>query len=263
MSNTLASYWRFLLAGLTKHAQTGAIVPSQRVLIQRMIVPVPPTYRGLVVELGPGTGALTLRLARRCSSARILACEINPVLAQDLNRRLAAAGLRDRVEVISDSAQRLLEEMAGKPETRAGYVISGIPLGNLDREQATALIDRIAGALAKGGMYIQFQHSLLDRKKIQARFARLRTVPVWLNFPPAVIYYAQQPIPRPGQPHPRRVPARRPPVSEAANARVDPLGHRVANLMLQIGRQILQMPGTRAINLTERSFEPKVAKKSP
>ena len=40
-------------------------------------------------------------------------------------------------------------------------------------------------------MYIQFQYSLMDRKKIQKRFASLRTVPVLLNFPPAVVYYAR------------------------------------------------------------------------
>ena len=218
MTTTLASYWRFLLAGLTKQAQTGAILPSQRILVERMIAPLPPAYRGLVLELGPGTGALTVRLARRCPAARILACEINPVLAQDLRRRLGAAGFAGQVEVISGSAQRLLEKIAREHETRPGYVLSGIPLGNLDREQATTLIDRVAGALAKGGMYIQFQYSLLDRKKIQARFAQLRTVPVWLNFPPAVVYYAQHPVSLADPARPRRLAPRRTAASVAYEA---------------------------------------------
>jgi phospholipid N-methyltransferase len=41
-------------------------------------------------------------------------------------------------------------------------------------------------------MYIQFQHSLLDRKKIRTSFSNLRTVPAFLNFPPAVVYYAHR-----------------------------------------------------------------------
>ena len=41
-------------------------------------------------------------------------------------------------------------------------------------------------------MYIQFQHSLLDRKKIRTRFSNLCTNPVFLNFPPAVVYYARR-----------------------------------------------------------------------
>jgi phospholipid N-methyltransferase len=72
------------------------------------------------------------------------------------------------------------------------FVISGIPLANLGREKALALMDAIRQALGPGGMYIQFQHSLLDRRKIRTMFPDLRTIPVLLNFPPAVVYYAQR-----------------------------------------------------------------------
>ena len=111
MSTTFASYWRFLSAGLVNCLQTGGVVPSQRFLISKMIAPVPQGYRGQIIELGAGTGALTRRLAARCPEARILACEINPVLAQDLESSLASTGLRQRVEVISDSAERLLSRL--------------------------------------------------------------------------------------------------------------------------------------------------------
>ncbi|HWI59810.1 MAG TPA: methyltransferase domain-containing protein [Bacillota bacterium] len=188
----LASYWRFLLAGLTRHEQTGAVLPSQRFLIHKMIGPVPPSYRGQIIELGAGTGVLTQRLALRCPHARILACEINATLAQDLTCRLAAAGLKDRVEVACDSAERLLGAMGRGGNQRPDFVISGIPLGNLGRDQANGLIGCIHQALREGGLYIQFQHSLLDRKKIKAKFPRLRTVPAFLNFPPAFVYYAQK-----------------------------------------------------------------------
>jgi phospholipid N-methyltransferase len=190
MTKMLASYWRFLLAGLFKQAQTGAVVPSQRFLIRKMIAPIPPDYRGQILELGAGTGALTRRLALRCPEARILACEINPLLAQDLEASLAAAGLDGRVQVVSDAAEHLLAGMARKGTSRPDFILSGIPLGNLDREAVLVLVGGIRRALAPGGLYIQFQHSLIDRKKIKNTFSRLRTVPVFLNFPPAVIYYA-------------------------------------------------------------------------
>src|SRR6266849_2216979 len=77
MSHLFASYWRFLSAALVNGGQIGAVLPSQRFLIERMIAPVPRNYQGQIFELGPGTGALTLRLAARCPHARILACEIN------------------------------------------------------------------------------------------------------------------------------------------------------------------------------------------
>ena len=191
MLNTLTTHLNFFWAGLVKHGQTGGIVPSQRFLIAKMIAPVPEAYRGQIIELGAGTGALTLRLAARCPGARILACELNPTLARDCRDILAMAGHNGRVEVVSASAEHLLSEMGRCGMKKPDFVISGIPLGNLGGDRVLSLLDTIRGTLAEGGMYIQFQHSLLDRRKIRTRFANLRTVLVFLNFPPAVVYYAQ------------------------------------------------------------------------
>jgi phospholipid N-methyltransferase len=186
LARTITSYWRFLLAAIAQLGQTGAIVPSQRFLIDQMIAPVPRNYRGQILELGAGTGALTLRLAARCPAARILACEINPALAQDIQSKVLAAGLAQRVQVISGSAQRLLAAIAQGQTTRPDFIFSGIPLGTQARDRVKVLIDGISSALAQGGMYVQFQYSLIDRKTIKAKFATLRTVPACLYFPPAV-----------------------------------------------------------------------------
>jgi len=192
MSNAVASYVHFMCAALLKIRQTGAIVPSQRFLISKMIAPVPKTYSGRIIELGAGNGALTLRLAARCPQARILACEINPVLARKTRDNLDRAGINSQVEVISDSAEHLLSEMGRCGTEAVDYVFSGIPLGNLSGERTQALIDAICAVLRPGGMYIQFQYSLMDRKRIRSRFRLLRTSPVLLNIPPAVVYYAQK-----------------------------------------------------------------------
>lgn len=192
MTNTFTYYLNFLWAGLMKHGQTGGIVPSQRFLIAKMIAPVPEAYRGQILELGAGIGALTLRLAARCLEARILACEINPALAGDSRSSLARAGHNGRVEVVSTSAEHLLSEIGRRGMEKPDSVISGIPLGNLGGEEAGGLLDAIRQNLGAGGMYIQFQHSLLARKKIRARFPNTRIIPVFLNFPPAVVYYAQR-----------------------------------------------------------------------
>lgn len=192
MSHLLASYWRFFSAALTNHTQIGAVVPSQRFLIDRMIAPVPCSYDGQVVELGAGTGALTMRLAARCPRARILACEINSALARHVRWTLASARLSGRVEVVLDAAEHLLAQLTRQGRKLPDFIISGIPLGNLRREAVLALVGAISRALAPGGMYIQFQYSLIDRKKIKQNFGRLNTVPVFLNFPPAVVYYARK-----------------------------------------------------------------------
>src|SRR5664280_1593944 len=141
MSNSIALHLHFFWAGLVKHGQTGGIVPSQRFLIARMIAPVPERYRGQVIELGAGNGALTLRLAERCPEARILACEINPTLARDHRRNLAEAGLSGRVQLFTGSAANLLSELGRNGVEKPGFVISGIPLGNLGGAKTLALLD--------------------------------------------------------------------------------------------------------------------------
>lgn len=191
MSNTLTSCLNFFWAGLLKHGQTGGIVPSQRFLIDKMIAPIPKAYRGRIIELGAGTGALTSRLAARCPGAQIRACEINPTLARDIRSTLTQAGHDRRVDVVSGSAEHLLSEMGRGGTETPDFVISGIPLGNLGNAKAAGLLDAIRQILGVDGMYIQFQHSLLHQKRIRARFPNLRTVSVLLNFPPAVVYYAQ------------------------------------------------------------------------
>ena len=192
MSNAVASYLQFMGAALAKFRQTGAIVPSQRFLVGKMIAAIPETYSGRIIELGAGTGALTVRLARRCPAARILACEINPVLARKTRDNLDQAGINGQVQVVSDDAEHVLSEMRRRGMEKVDYVLSGIPLGNLRGDRVSALVDAISGALANGGMYVQFQYSLIDRKRIRSRFKHLRTVPVLLNIPPAVVYYAQK-----------------------------------------------------------------------
>jgi phospholipid N-methyltransferase len=190
--NTVANYLHFMCAALVKFRQTGAIVPSQRFLTEKMIAPVPETYSGRIIELGAGNGALTLRLAARCPEARILACEINPALARVNRDNLDKAGINGRVQVIPDSAEHLLSELDRRGMGKVDYVLSGIPLGNLRSDRVFAIVEAVSRALVPGGLYIQFQYSLMDRKKIRTRFQSVRTVPVLLNIPPAVVYYAQK-----------------------------------------------------------------------
>lgn len=186
----LAGNFHFLRAFLLNFERTGSIVPSGRFLVGKMIAPVPASYCGQIIELGPGNGAITLRLAARCPQARILACEINPTLARAARTNLQRSGLESRVKVVVDSAERLLPALCQKGGLKADFILSGIPLANLGREQTHRLLDVIHDALTPGGMYIQFQYSLMDRKKIKARFRKLRTVPALLNVPPALVYYA-------------------------------------------------------------------------
>ena len=170
----------------------GAILPSQRFLIEKMIAPIPVTYRGEVVELGAGNGALTLRLAAKCPEARILACEINPTLARYTRHNLECAGLSRRVTVKASCAEKMLADMATTGAERPDFIVSGVPIGNFTKTRTLALLNLISKMIEERGMYIQFQHFLRDRNTVRAIFPNLRTIPVLLNLPPAVVYYARR-----------------------------------------------------------------------
>src|SRR5258707_63824 len=125
MAKSLSKYLHFLWAGLLSQQQTGAIVPSQRFLVEKMIEPIPRDYSGEIVELGAGNGALTVRLARKCRKARILACEINPTLARDLRENLDRAGINGQVRVLPQPAEQILSSL--RANKTVDYIISGIP----------------------------------------------------------------------------------------------------------------------------------------
>lgn len=192
MQGTLKAHLDFFWAALLNVQQTGGIIPSQRFLVAKMIAPVPANYRGRIIELGAGTGALTLRLAARCREAQILACEIDPVLARDGKENLLRAGHNGRVQILHMAAENLFNDLNRNGTEKVDFIISGIPIACLKRDKVRALLQAISMSLRPDGMYIQFQHSLIDRKNIKTVFPKLRIVPVLLNVPPAVVYYARK-----------------------------------------------------------------------
>jgi phosphatidylethanolamine/phosphatidyl-N-methylethanolamine N-methyltransferase len=114
---------------------TGAIQPSSRFLAREMTRPMrrdprPPGMPRNIVEMGPGTGAITRHIARTMRAGDRLDCyEINPRFASFLERAVgshaAYAQARDRIRVHCTPA----EEAA--PTGPVDFVICSIPLNNL------------------------------------------------------------------------------------------------------------------------------------
>jgi 16S rRNA (adenine1518-N6/adenine1519-N6)-dimethyltransferase len=77
----------------------------------------------VILEVGPGLGSLTLGLLEAAADmeARLVAVEIDPVLAGELPRTIAARApkLADRVDVVAADALRVGETEVGKPTVLA------------------------------------------------------------------------------------------------------------------------------------------------
>jgi 16S rRNA (adenine1518-N6/adenine1519-N6)-dimethyltransferase len=84
----------------------------------------------VVLEVGPGLGSLTLALLE-AGASRVVAVEIDPVLAAELPRTVAdrAPGLADRLAVVTADALRVAgpEPAAGSGRREAGVALPAMP----------------------------------------------------------------------------------------------------------------------------------------
>jgi phospholipid N-methyltransferase len=149
---------------------TGAVQPSSRFLAREMTAPLrrarlaAPAVRRRIVEMGPGTGAVTAAIAAAMGPEDRLDCyEINPEFAEYLRERIAAdhafgAG-RERIVVHCAAAQ---EAEPGEP---VDFVVCSVPLNNLPPDAVESIFERGFELLAGGGWFTYFEYPVLPRIK--------------------------------------------------------------------------------------------------
>ena len=184
----------FLRAPMT----IGAVAASGRPLARAATAPVPAGADVVVVELGPGTGAMTGPVTERLAGhGRQLAIEVNARLASRLSARHPA------VEVVHADAAGLGAVLADRGIGHADVVVSGLPWAAFGAQQQDHLLDAVTGSLSPDGAFTTFAyvHSRWTpaarrfRRCLEARFDEVlvgRTV--WRNLPPALVYYARRPV---------------------------------------------------------------------
>jgi len=114
---------RFLRSWIEKPLHVGAVMPSGRVLARTMARYVDIDSEGPVIELGPGTGAITNALiARGVEQKRLVLIEYNPSFCALLRDRYPQA------TVVQGDAYALRDSLWNVLDTPASAVISGLPL---------------------------------------------------------------------------------------------------------------------------------------
>jgi phosphatidylethanolamine/phosphatidyl-N-methylethanolamine N-methyltransferase len=175
---------RFLRSWIEKPLHMGAVMPSGRVLARTMARYVDVESDAPVVELGPGTGAITNALiARGIDQKRLVLVEYNPGFCALLRDRYPQA------KVIQGDAYRLrdsLREVLGAP---ASAVVSGLPLVTKPMQTRLRLIRDAFLALAPGAPFVQFTYSVAP--PIPRSLPGVSTEAserVWINLPPARVW---------------------------------------------------------------------------
>jgi len=165
-------------------------VPSSRKLAAAMARWLPSNPNSFVLELGPGTGAVTHALLRRgLREDRLVAIERNPKLAHLLRERFP------RAHIITGDAWQLdnLLHRRSKPIASVGAVISSLPLLNFSVEQAEALAQKIRDILEPQGTWVQYSYRIREpRSRGSSSFQLLASKIVWLNLPPARVSVFQK-----------------------------------------------------------------------
>ena len=190
------TFWR---RAALHQSRVGAVTPSSPRLAALLAAPVPRDGSPTVVELGPGTGAVSDAIAQRLSaSARHLAIEIDPVMAAWLQ------ATRDDMEVVEGGASDLRSILAARGSTAADVIVSGLPWSLFDVGTQAGTLDAIRRSLAPNGCFTTFAYTTGLWLPGARRFARLlrqnfdevvMTAPVWRNLPPAVVYVCRRPQP--------------------------------------------------------------------
>ena len=175
---------RFLRSWIEKPLHVGAVMPSGRVLARTMARYVDIDSDGPVIELGPGTGAITNALiARGVEQKRLVLVEYNPSFC---------ALLRDRyphATVVQGDAYSLRDSLWNVLDTPASAVISGLPLVTKPMLTRLKLIRDAFVAMAPGSPFVQFTYSVAPPiPKSLPGVSTEASERIWMNVPPARVW---------------------------------------------------------------------------
>jgi phosphatidylserine decarboxylase len=165
------AFWRQFRADFET---TGAVQPSSRFLARAMAEPIrhrraaAPDVALSILELGPGTGAVTAGVVAAMGADDRLDCyEINPRFVAFLRGRIdrdpTFASARDRVVVHCRAAQDV------PSDARYDFVVCSVPLNNLDAEVVDAIFDAGFRVLRDAGTFTYFEYPVLP--SVKATFA--------------------------------------------------------------------------------------------
>lgn len=187
----------FLAAALRRPATMGAVTPSSPRLAAVLASVVPRDGEPVVVELGPGTGAVSGVIAERLpAGGRHLAVELDPNMVAYLGRTLP------ELEVIQGDARCLGKLLADRGVDHVDALICGLPWALFDQATQESALGEVSTAIGATGAFTTFAYLHGMTLAAARRFRRtlrdtfeevLVSATVWRNLPPAFVYVCRRP----------------------------------------------------------------------
>jgi len=175
---------RFLRSWIEKPLHMGAVMPSGRFLARTMAQYVDVDGDGPVIELGPGTGAITNALvAHGVEQKRLVLVEYNPSFCALLRDRYPQA------KVVQGDAYKLRDTLWNLLSGPATAVVSGLPLVTKPMTTRLKLIRDAFTALAPGAPFVQFTYAVVPPiPKSLPGVSTEASERIWMNLPPARVW---------------------------------------------------------------------------
>jgi phospholipid N-methyltransferase len=177
----------------------GAVTPSSRAVADAIVEHVDFGQPSRIVELGPGTGALTGPIVERMGPhIDFLALEIDPAFCERIQARWPA------VQCICASAEQLDSIAADHGMTPVDHIVSGLPFVSLPQAMTRQILESVVSVLRPGGTFSTFQYlhaygmpaGAAFRKSMSARMGSEPDVRlVMKNLPPALVLTWRKDVP--------------------------------------------------------------------
>lgn len=176
---------RFFKEAVKNYKTSGTLVPSSRFLAKKMLKNINFSTAKVIVELGPGDGAITKNILKQLKPQTTLVCfEINDAFYLELQKIQ-----HPNFIVLKKSAEKIEEELNVLGFDKADYIVSSLPLTIIPNEISSTILKKCYKVLRNKGLLIQYQYSLTYYNKLKKVFGDNITLDFEpLNFPPAFVY---------------------------------------------------------------------------
>ena len=179
--------WQFLRGFLKNPVMVGSVIPSSKVLIDKMLSPVRWDEVKLFVEYGPGVGTFTRPVLDRLpAEAKLIAIDTNPDFIEYLKKDIDD----ERLITVAGSAADVDKIIRAHGFEKADYVLSGLPFSTLPPGVGDAIGEATAEVIRPGGAFLVYQFSPKVRDFIAPYFERIVRGFEWINVPPATLFWA-------------------------------------------------------------------------
>ncbi|HVL79308.1 MAG TPA: methyltransferase [Sphingomicrobium sp.] len=179
--------WQFLRGFLKHPVMVGSIIPSSRVLIERMLAPVDWESARVFVEYGPGVGTFTRPILDKLGpDSTLVTIDTNAEFTGYLKESIDDP----RLAAVTGSASDVEAILADRGLGKADYILSGIPFSTLPPGVGEAIGEATARVIRPGGAFLVYQFSPKVLDFIKPYFERIERGFEWINVPPATLFWA-------------------------------------------------------------------------